>query len=86
MAVGNEEGLDGHFVEIYLEGAARVVEHDDHRRSISAGRRMRAVENEVLGALPAHALHRLLAERKSEGLGNITLARPVRPHNRRRGR
>ena len=64
--IAEDRPLKRNFVKINLKNAAGVIEDDRDRRAIRPRSRMRAAPDEVLGALPAHALHRLLAERETE--------------------
>ncbi len=86
-AVSVHRALDHHLVEVDLERAravaagGHVVEDDRHRRAARARHQMRAAPDEVFGPAAAHGLHRLLAERETERLGDVRLPRPVRPHD-----
>src|SRR3989344_4560930 len=80
-AVAGNHPLNHDLIEIDAKGPLtrpwRVIEDNRDTGPARAGGGMRAAPNEVLGALAAHAFHRLLAEREAEGLGEVAFARAV---------
>ena len=74
---------DGDFVEIDGQDVVRVVEHErdlGHAHGLAGGR---AGEDDVLHGLAAQLLRRLLTEHPEDGVGDVRLARAVRPHDDR---
>src|SRR3989344_7696249 len=69
--------LDRDLVKIKVERAVGVIKNKLNPRAPRARRAPRTIPYQILAALAAHALHRLLAEHKAERLRDIALARAV---------
>ncbi len=75
-----------YLIEIHLEHAFGVVEHDAHLSSITPRHTVWAVEDEVFSLLATHGLDRLLTKHESKCFCHIRFSRPIRPYDGGDGR
>ncbi len=86
LAVPVQLAHDRDLGEVEVERAVVVVDHDLHLGGVRALDPVRAREDHVLHRLPADGQRRLLAERPQHRVGDVRLARSVRPHDDRHSR
>src|SRR6185437_8637013 len=79
LAVAVEPAGDRDLAERKVDLAVGVVEHDLDLRGPARLHAAPAAEDHVLHRLPAHGQGRLLAHRPKHGVGDVGLARAVRP-------